>query len=257
MGAPQVGRQAEAAVAAPRQTHVVVPVSDPWVLAVVATPDHVRVTMTVRFSSQLVPELIQPFWAPWQAGEFLTDAAAKAGTHRQRRTGTCQRTAILTCHARLLLLRERANVDDRAHRDYRRPACRDLGAAGPAQRRPAGRAQRPLPVARALRCRHRGVRDPAGAGHDALRDRRARRGTQLRGQHPLRRPDIAVPAHPGRAADRHPRHPPTRDPRARRGRRRPGTGPPDQRRLPDHHGRAGRGRTCQVRATPSAKALAA
>ncbi len=40
--------------------------------------------MTVRFSSQLVPELIQPFWAAWQAGEFLTDAAAKAGTHRHR-----------------------------------------------------------------------------------------------------------------------------------------------------------------------------
>jgi len=60
------------------------PHRDPWVLAVVATLDHVRVTMTVRFSSHLVPELIQPFWAAWQAGEFLADAAAKAGTHRHR-----------------------------------------------------------------------------------------------------------------------------------------------------------------------------
>ena len=40
--------------------------------------------MTVRFSNQLVPELYQPFWAAWQAGEFLTDAAAVAGTYRQR-----------------------------------------------------------------------------------------------------------------------------------------------------------------------------
>ena len=40
--------------------------------------------MTVRFSNQLVAELYQPFWAAWQAGEFLTDASAVAGTHRKR-----------------------------------------------------------------------------------------------------------------------------------------------------------------------------
>ena len=40
--------------------------------------------MTVRFSNQLVAELYQPFWAAWQAGEFLTDAAAVAGTYRHR-----------------------------------------------------------------------------------------------------------------------------------------------------------------------------
>ncbi len=40
--------------------------------------------MTVRFSNQLVPDLYQPFWTAWQAGEFLTDAAALAGTHRHR-----------------------------------------------------------------------------------------------------------------------------------------------------------------------------
>ncbi|MDQ3609871.1 MAG: IS30 family transposase [Actinomycetota bacterium] len=38
----------------------------------------------VRFSNQLVAEAIQPFWAALQAGEFLTDAAAAAGTHRWR-----------------------------------------------------------------------------------------------------------------------------------------------------------------------------
>ena len=37
-----------------------------------------------RFSNQLVAEAIQPFWAALQAGEFLTDAAALAGTHRWR-----------------------------------------------------------------------------------------------------------------------------------------------------------------------------
>ena len=40
--------------------------------------------MTVRFSNKLVAELFQPFWGALQAGEFLTDAAAVAGTHRHR-----------------------------------------------------------------------------------------------------------------------------------------------------------------------------
>lgn len=38
----------------------------------------------VMFSNQLVAESIQPFWAALQAGEFLTDAAALAGTNRWR-----------------------------------------------------------------------------------------------------------------------------------------------------------------------------
>jgi IS30 family transposase len=40
--------------------------------------------MSVRFSNKLVAELFQPFWAALQAGEFLTDAAAVAQTHRHR-----------------------------------------------------------------------------------------------------------------------------------------------------------------------------
>ncbi len=43
-----------------------------------------RVLVSVRFSSQMVPGLVQPFWAALQAGEFLTDAAAVAETHRWR-----------------------------------------------------------------------------------------------------------------------------------------------------------------------------
>jgi len=54
------------------------------VLAVVATREDARVSMTVRFSHQLVAELYQPFWAAWQGGEFLTDASALAETHRKR-----------------------------------------------------------------------------------------------------------------------------------------------------------------------------
>ncbi len=40
--------------------------------------------MSIRFSNRLVAELYQPFWAAWQAGEFLTDASTLAGTHRKR-----------------------------------------------------------------------------------------------------------------------------------------------------------------------------
>jgi transposase, IS30 family len=46
--------------------------------------DYVRVLMSIRFSNRLIAELYQPFWAAWQAGEFLTDASAVAGTHRKR-----------------------------------------------------------------------------------------------------------------------------------------------------------------------------
>ena len=40
--------------------------------------------MTIRFSNKLVAQLIRPFWVALQAGEFLTDAAAVAQTHRHR-----------------------------------------------------------------------------------------------------------------------------------------------------------------------------
>ena len=40
----------------------------------------------VRFSSVQVAEAIQPFWAALQRGEFITDAAAAAGTYRKQGT---------------------------------------------------------------------------------------------------------------------------------------------------------------------------
>jgi IS30 family transposase len=37
----------------------------------------------VRFSERMVPEVAQTFWAAMQRGEFITDAAAEAGTYRK------------------------------------------------------------------------------------------------------------------------------------------------------------------------------
>lgn len=36
----------------------------------------------MRFSDRMVPEVFQTFWAAMQRGEFITDAAAEAGTYR-------------------------------------------------------------------------------------------------------------------------------------------------------------------------------
>jgi IS30 family transposase len=40
----------------------------------------------VRFSNAQVAEAIQPFWAALQRGEFISDAAAQAGTYRKQGT---------------------------------------------------------------------------------------------------------------------------------------------------------------------------
>jgi DNA-binding NarL/FixJ family response regulator len=39
-----------------------------------------------RFVNAQVPEVVQPFWAALQAGEFIADAAAAAGTYRKQGT---------------------------------------------------------------------------------------------------------------------------------------------------------------------------
>jgi transposase, IS30 family len=36
------------------------------------------------FSDRMVPEVYQTFWAAMARGEFITDAAAEAGTYRRR-----------------------------------------------------------------------------------------------------------------------------------------------------------------------------
>jgi IS30 family transposase len=37
-----------------------------------------------RFSDEMVTEVVQRFWAAMQRGEFITDAAAEAGTYRKK-----------------------------------------------------------------------------------------------------------------------------------------------------------------------------
>jgi hypothetical protein len=39
-----------------------------------------------RFVNAPVPEVVQPFWAALQAGEFIADAALAAGTYRKQGT---------------------------------------------------------------------------------------------------------------------------------------------------------------------------
>ena len=45
------------------------------------------------FSDRMVPEVIQPFWALLQRGEFITDAAAGVGTYRKKELGGSSRRA--------------------------------------------------------------------------------------------------------------------------------------------------------------------
>jgi hypothetical protein len=39
-----------------------------------------------RFSDRMVPEIVQVFWAAMARGEFVTAAAAEAGTYREKGT---------------------------------------------------------------------------------------------------------------------------------------------------------------------------
>ena len=57
------------------------------------------------FSDRMVPEVVQTFWAALQRGEFITDAAAEAGTYRKKGAGgwspkaVCGRAAAGTSRA--------------------------------------------------------------------------------------------------------------------------------------------------------------
>jgi hypothetical protein len=41
----------------------------------------------VMFNTRMRPEVIQPFWAALQAGEFISAAAEGVGTYRSRAAG--------------------------------------------------------------------------------------------------------------------------------------------------------------------------
>jgi len=134
----------------------------------------------VRFSNQLVVEAIQPFWAALQAGEFLTDAAALAGTHR---------------HRGLAWVRQAGGVRPRRGRDLK-GRCLSFAereeialgrAAGESMRRIARRLGRsPSTVSRELRrnvCdggRYRAATAHVRAYERATRPKPARLATNLR-----------------------------------------------------------------------------
>lgn len=60
-----------------------VPEADPWVLAVIATPDSVEV-LIIRFANHMVTENVQVFWAELQRGEFICGAHSSTRTWVER-----------------------------------------------------------------------------------------------------------------------------------------------------------------------------
>jgi hypothetical protein len=58
-----------------------------------------------RFVNAQVPEVVQPFWAALQRGEFIADAAVAVGTYRKQGTrwvrpvAGCARAAAATSRA--------------------------------------------------------------------------------------------------------------------------------------------------------------
>jgi hypothetical protein len=40
--------------------------------------------LMVKFNERMVTDVVQTFWAAMQRGEFITDAAAEAGTYRKK-----------------------------------------------------------------------------------------------------------------------------------------------------------------------------
>jgi AcrR family transcriptional regulator len=60
------------------------PVDVPWVLAMTATLDDWSVVLMAVVSDRMAHEIVQPFWAAPQSGEFITEAAERAGTYRKK-----------------------------------------------------------------------------------------------------------------------------------------------------------------------------
>lgn len=50
--------------------------------------------LDVRFSDRMVPEVYQRFWEAMARGEFITDAAAEAGTYRKMGAGGWRCVAV-------------------------------------------------------------------------------------------------------------------------------------------------------------------
>ena len=52
-----------------------------------------------RFVNAQVPEVVQPFWAALQRGEFIADAAVAVGTYRKQGARAGWRRAAACAHA--------------------------------------------------------------------------------------------------------------------------------------------------------------
>ncbi|MGH2801548.1 MAG: IS30 family transposase [Thermoleophilaceae bacterium] len=125
------------------------------------------------FTDRMVPERFQPFWAALQRGEFITDAAAEAGTYRKKGTrwvaahggvrprrgrdlkgrclSFCEREEIALSRARgesvRLMARRLGRSPSTVSRELRRNADRGGGyRATTAHARAYERASRPKPA---------------------------------------------------------------------------------------------------------------
>jgi IS30 family transposase len=137
-----------------------------------------------RFVNAQVPQVVQPFWAALQAGEFIADAAVAAGTYRKQGTrwvaacggvrprrgrnlkGRClsfaEREEIALAHARgekqCVIARRLGRSPSTVSRELRRNADRDGGyRATTAHARAFERASRPKPAKLATNLRLRQI----------------------------------------------------------------------------------------------------
>jgi IS30 family transposase len=136
--------------------------------------------LVIRFSNQMISENVQVFWAELQRGEFITDAAAAAGTYRKQGT----RWVLANSGVRP---RRGRNLQGRYLSFAEREEIAVARAAGESMRSIAGRLGRsPSTISRELSRnaeepgRYRATSAHAAAWHRAARLKPAKLATNLR-----------------------------------------------------------------------------